>query len=150
VEERQIGWLLEHGCVVVCAGGGGVPVVRGPDGRGAGVEAVVDKDAASALLARDLDADTLVLATDVDGAYLGFATPAARRVVAAHPDALDLFAGHFPPGSMGPKVAAACAFARDAGRPAVIGALADLAQLVTGTAGTRIARDVDGVVLDDG
>jgi carbamate kinase len=89
----------------------------------------------------------LVLATDVDGAFLGFGTAAARRVVAAHPDALAALDHEFATGSMGPKVAAAVAFARRTGHPAVIGALDALAALVTVTAGTRVAADVEGVVL---
>jgi carbamate kinase len=148
VEQRPIGWLLEHGCVVVCGGGGGVPVTCAPDGRYVGVEAVVDKDAASALLARDLGADRCVMATDVDAVYLGFGTAAARRVVAAHPDALARHAAEFAAGSMGPKVDAACMFARASGHPAVIGALDDLDRLVEGAVGTRIATDVaDGLVV---
>ena len=147
VEERPIRWLLEHDTVVVCAGGGGVPVVLGVDGRRVGIEAVVDKDAAAALLASELQADRLVLATDVDGAYVGFGTASARRVVAAHPEALTEHDHEFAPGSMGPKVAAAVAFARMTGCPAVIGALEALGALVGGTAGTRVATDVDGLLL---
>jgi carbamate kinase len=115
VEERPIRWLLEHDTVVVCAGGGGVPVVRGADGRRAGVEAVVDKDAAAALLASALEADRLVLATDVDAAYLGYGTAAPRRLVAAHPDALADHDHEFAPGSMGPRSQPP---SRSRGRPA--------------------------------
>ena len=89
----------------------------------------------------------MVLATDVDGACVGFGTASARRVVAAHPDAFAEHDHEFAPGSMGPKVGAAVAFARMTGRPAVIGALEALGELVAGTAGTRVAIDVDGLLL---
>ena len=105
--------LLDAGCVVVCAGGGGIPTA--PDGKGGlrGIEAVVDKDSASALLARDLDADLLVLATDTPAAYLGFGTDHQRAVSSAHPDAiLAEHAAEFAAGSMLPKITAACEFAR--------------------------------------
>ncbi len=148
VEEDAVRALLERGSVVVCAGGGGVPVVADASGRPVGVEAVVDKDHASSLLARDLGADLLVLATDVSAVCAGFGRPGERAVVAAHPDALLAELGSsLPAGSMGPKVAAAAAFASATGRPAVIGALADIEALVSGRAGTRIAVDVAGVVL---
>lgn len=147
--EGQVAALLAGGCVVICAGGGGVPVAAGPDGRLVGVKAVVDKDHAGALLARDLGADLLVLATDTAGAYLGWGTATPRLVRGAAPDALLAAHGHeFAPGSMGPKVAAACAFASATGRPAVIGRLADLGALVAGTAGTCISPDVVGVATD--
>jgi len=146
-ERRQVEWLLERGCVVICAGGGGIPTAYGPGGRLVGVEAVIDKDAASGLLARDLGAEVFVMATDTPAAFLEFGTPQQQRVVAAHPD--HLLARHrheFGVGSMLPKVTAACDFARTTGKPAVIGALADIEGLVAGVAGTRVAADVDGVV----
>jgi len=149
VEWRQIAWLLQAGCVVICAGGGGIPTVC-DDGRLRGVEAVIDKDRASALLARDLRVDVLVMATDAPGAYLDFGGPAQRPVVAANPDAL--LAGHreeFAAGSMLPKVEAAADFARRTGQPAVIGQLSDIEALVAGRAGTRISTDVAGVVIGE-
>jgi carbamate kinase len=146
VEHRQIRLLVESGCVVVCAGGGGIPVARDGGGRLVGVEGVIDKDRASALLARNLDADAFVMATDVAAVSLGFGTDHERPIVAAHPDALLAgHAGEFAVGSMLPKVEAACEFARGTGRPAVIGRLADIEELAAGTAGTRVAVDVDGV-----
>lgn len=149
VEHRQIRWLLERGCVVVCAGGGGIPTVTGVDGSRAGVEAVIDKDHTAGLLARDLDADVLVMATDVSAAFVGFGTPAPRAIVAAHPDAiLARHRSEFAPGSMLPKVVAACDFARATGKPAMIGALADIDRLVVGATGSRIDVDVDGIVTE--
>ena len=118
-----------------------------PDGKGGlrGVEAVVDKDSASALLARDLDADLLVLATDTPAAYLGFGTDHQRAVSSAHPDAiLAEQQCEFAAGSMLPKITAACEFARQTHNPAVIGQLADIEALVAGTAGTTLTN-VSGV-----
>jgi carbamate kinase len=110
------------------------------------VEAVIDKDHASGLLARDLQADVFVMATDTPAVYLGFGTDQQRAVTAAHPDVI--LADHheeFAAGSMLPKVTAACNFATATGRTAVIGQLADIESLVAGTAGTRISTDVTGV-----
>ncbi|MCU0301535.1 MAG: carbamate kinase [Candidatus Nanopelagicales bacterium] len=155
-EIQPIRWLLEHGVVVVCTGGGGIPTMYLPD-EGyvggtrtlVGVEAVIDKDWASALLAESLGADLLVVATDVDAVQLDWGTPAARTIRAASPEAADGL--DLPAGSMGPKVAAAAAFARSAPhRAAIIGSLADLSGIMAGRAGTRIAQDVPGLVLADG
>ncbi len=88
-ELRQIQWLLERQTVVICAGGGGIPVAYQPGRQLTGVEAVIDKDRASALLARDLKADVLVMATDADAVYLDWGKPSARAIARAHPDALD-------------------------------------------------------------
>lgn len=135
-EIRPVRWLLEKGTVVIFAGGGGIPTMFGPDGRLTGVEAVIDKDLASSLLAREVQADAFVMATDADAVYLGWGTPEARaiRTMAA----ADLRAHAFPAGSMGPKVQAACEFAEATGRPAWIGALEDTARMLEGEAGTRI------------
>ncbi|MFE2323464.1 carbamate kinase [Streptomyces sp. NPDC059385] len=149
LEADQIGALLATGCVVVCAGGGGVPTTRGADGTLTGVEAVVDKDQASALLARNLDADLLVMATDTAGAFLGFGTADQQLISRAHPDALlTRYGAQFAAGSMLPKVTAACDFARATGREAVIGALDDIEALVGGTAGTRVSIGASGVTTD--
>ena len=143
-EIRPIQWLLSQGCVVICAGGGGIPTAYATDGRTlTGVEAVIDKDYASAVVARDLEADMLVIATDTDAVYTGWETDAARAIATAHPD--DIGALEFPAGSMGPKVEAAADFARSTGRDAVIGALSDLRALLGGTAGTRISTGVVGI-----
>lgn len=148
-EEHQIRLLLDDGCVVVCAGGGGIPVAPGTDRHLVGVEAVIDKDHASGLLARRVEADVFVMATDTPAAFLDFGTEAQRAITAAHPDVLLAeHADEFAAGSMLPKVAAACDFARATGRPALIGRLADIEALVAGRAGTRVALDVDGIVTE--
>ncbi len=147
VEDRQIAMLLKEGCVVICAGGGGIPTAANGHGGLRGVEAVVDKDAASALLARDLNADVLVLATDTPAAYLGFGTEQQRAVSSAHPDdILAEHAGEFAAGSMLPKITAACDFARETHNPAVIGQLSDIEALVAGKAGTAISTNASGVI----
>lgn len=134
--------LVEHGVTVICAGGGGIPTVYDGQGRLGGVEAVIDKDLASALLAEQLHADLLVIATDVDGVYTGWGTSAQSFLPSAHPQ--DLEAMDFAAGSMGPKVDAACRFVRHTGNTAVIGALTDIAGIVAGTAGTRVTPPVTG------
>ncbi|MCQ4318848.1 carbamate kinase [Stutzerimonas stutzeri] len=136
-EIRPIRWLLEKGSVVICAGGGGIPTVYDQNGHLQGVEAVIDKDLCSALLAEQLEADLLVIATDVDGVYLDWGTPQQRRINEAHPDQLELLG--FAAGSMGPKVQAACEFARNTGQTAVIGSLADIEAIVQGRAGSRVS-----------
>jgi carbamate kinase len=123
--------LVDAGFIVVCAGGGGVPVVEDAEGRHRGVEAVIDKDLASSLLAIALEADTLVLATDVDAVY-DEDLPIAR----ATPEVLR--AREHPAGSMGPKVDAACRFVERTGRTAVIGSLDQIAEMLDGRAGTQI------------
>lgn len=145
VELRPVRWLLERGTVVICAGGGGIPTVREPGGarRRTGVEAVVDKDACSALLAREIEADRFVMATDVEAVFFGFATPQQRAIRRASPAAMRKHS--FPAGSMGPKVEAACAFAEATGRPAAIGALADIPAIITGERGTWIDARFDGI-----
>jgi carbamate kinase len=144
VEIRPVEWLLARDCVVIAAGGGGIPTMF-PHGTRTlvGVEAVIDKDRASAVLAQELHADLLVIATDVDAVYLDWGTPEQRAVVTAHPDALD--PGLFPPGSMGPKVEAAADFARASGRSAVIGSLDQLSSMLAGDGGTRISVHAEGM-----
>lgn len=147
LEQHQIAWLLDADCVVVCAGGGGIPTAYDADGHLHGVEAVIDKDHAGALLARDLGADVFVMATDVPAACRNFGTPDQKAVTEAHPDSiLAGHAGEFAAGSMLPKVTAACDFARATVNPTVIGRLADIEDLVSGTSGTRISTDARGVV----
>lgn len=135
-ELPAIASLVAQGTIVICAGGGGIPTMYDREGRLVGVEAVIDKDLAAALLAEQLGADLLVIATDVDGIYLRWGTPDQRRLSDTTPDSLDLL--DFPAGSMGPKVTAASGFARKTGNEAVIGSLADIAAIVGGTAGTRV------------
>jgi len=136
VEIAAVRLLVEAGIVVICAGGGGIPVARGTDGRLAGVEAVIDKDRASALLARDLGAEVLLLLTDVDAVQAGWGTPQAHAIRRATPAELGALA--FEPGTMAPKVEAACDFAGAGGR-AAIGRLEDAAAILEGRAGTQIA-----------
>jgi carbamate kinase len=145
LEARVIELLVSRGVVVICAGGGGIPVIERGDGSLIGVEAVIDKDLASALLARQLGADHLMLLTDVEGVYLDWATPAARLIRHAGAGALD--ASDFAPGSMGPKVEAAAEFTAETGRPASIGRLEDAALILAGKAGTTIGAGPAGVVL---
>jgi carbamate kinase len=130
--------LVESGFLVVCVGGGGVPVVAVPGGH-EGVEAVIDKDLASSLLAVGLDADLLVLATDVDAVHLDWGTPDQRAVARATPERLR--AESFPGGSMGPKVEAICRFVEATGSRGAIGALENLAAIVEGVAGTQVSPD---------
>jgi len=136
VEERTIRLLVEHGVLVICSGGGGIPVVA-RDGGLHGVEAVVDKDLAAALLARLLGAELLLLLTDVPAIEEGFGTPAARRIERADPAQLRRL--ELAPGSMGPKAEAAARFVEATGGRAGIGALADALAIVNGDAGTIVA-----------
>jgi carbamate kinase len=136
VELPTIEALVSSGAIVICAGGGGIPVVRGDDGLLRGAEAVVDKDLTASLLARDLDVDALLILTDVDNVELGFGTATARPIGRTTPEALR--AEVFPAGSMGPKVDAACRFVEATGKPAMIGSLDEAADLVSGTRGTII------------
>lgn len=142
--------LLATGAIVICAGGGGIPVVRQPDGDGlAGVDAVVDKDLTSALLARSVGADMLLLLTDVPAVYDGFGTADSRPIETATVAELrgrgfrgvvplgqhgDLM----PAGSMGPKVEAACRFVEATGKKAAIGRLEDAEAMFLGKAGTTV------------
>lgn len=135
-EIRPIRALVEQGVIVVCAGGGGIPTVLDEHGVLHGVEAVIDKDLASSLLAQQIGADLLVIATDVDGVYVDWGGPEERRVESATPDELEAL--QLPAGSMGPKVEAASRFVRNTGKTAVIGALADIESNVAGKAGTTV------------
>jgi carbamate kinase len=138
LEIEPITWLLDRGAVVICAGGGGIPTMHPSSGSRdvVGVEAVIDKDLASELLAEDVGADLFVMATDVDGVYLDWGTPQQRRLGEVTPE--DLAGHEFAAGSMGPKVEAASRFAAKTGRRAAIGALADIAGIVAGAAGTNV------------
>jgi carbamate kinase len=144
-EIRPIRWLLEHGTIVICAGGGGIPTMYEPgkDRHLIGVEAVIDKDLCSELLARDLEADLLIMATDAEAVFVGWGTPEAKAIHKANPG--DIAKHKFPAGSMGPKVDAACQFAMTTGRTAAIGALADIPEIVRGNKGTLIRKDFSGL-----
>jgi carbamate kinase len=134
--------LLERGWIVICSGGGGIPTrytdePAVPGRRLEGVEAVIDKDLASALLAADLGADALVIATDVDAVYADWGTPEQRPIRHATPS--ELAAAEFAEGSMGPKVRAACSFVEQTGGTAAIGSSEDIEALLHGDAGTTVA-----------
>jgi carbamate kinase len=147
VETRLIRRLLDAGTLVICAGGGGAPVVRNRLGELEGVEAVVDKDSTTGLLAEALDADVFLVLTDVASVEADYGTPAARPIHRAAP--ADLRALRFPAGSMGPKVEAVCRFVELTGGTAAIGSLRDVDAILNGKAGTIVTpsgsyRDPEG------
>ncbi|MEM5471746.1 carbamate kinase [Hoeflea sp. AS60] len=129
--------LLEAGHSVICAGGGGIPVMRNSDGGMEGVEAVIDKDRTAALLASELEADALLLLTDVANVFQDFGSDEQHAIGATTADALDKL--DLPPGSMGPKVGAASDFVRSCGKLAGIGQLRDARAILEGRAGTRVS-----------
>ncbi len=135
---RVIRLLLDQGVIVICAGGGGIPVLRRQDGSLIGVEAVIDKDAASAMLARQLGADALLLLTDVDAVYRGFGGDDAAPIAQLSPDTARSLGA--PAGSMGPKLNAAADFAARGGFTG-IGRLEDALALLDGSAGTRVVAE---------
>jgi carbamate kinase len=126
--------------VVIAAGGGGIPVAKALHGRSlVGVDAVIDKDLCSGLLARGIEADCLVIVTDVKAVFLGWGTPEQCVVGKVTPQ--ELARHSFPAGSMGPKVEAACEFVCATGKRAVIGSLDQIEAMLAGTAGTQVCRD---------
>jgi len=137
-ELRPIKWMIANGTVVICAGGGGIPTAFSDDGthKLGGIEAVIDKDLASELLARELEADVFVMATDVDGVYQDFGKPNQRRLDRVTVG--EVRQHQFPAGSMGPKVMAAAQFVEKTGGRAAIGALQDIEGIVEGEKGTNI------------
>lgn len=137
-EQRPIQWLLDKGTIVICAGGGGIPTMYDStkDRYLVGVEAVIDKDRASALLASQLKADLFIMATDVKGVYLDWGKPTARMLEKVTPAELEQL--NFAAGSMGPKVEAAVEFVQKTGNRAAIGALEDIGKIVLGQAGTNV------------
>jgi carbamate kinase len=146
VELDVIRTLVERGALVVSTGGGGIPVVSE---RGAlrGVEAVIDKDRASALLAAELGVDLFVISTDTDYVYLNYKRAGQRPLTRVTAAELEKYhrAGHFPPGNMGPKVESVLRFLHSGGREAVITSFEHLCDAVTGSAGTHVVRDRDEV-----
>ena len=132
--------MADSGYVVVGAGGGGIPVVRDQNGTLRGVEAVIDKDLAAALLARAVRADVLVIATDVDNAVLSYGTPQARPLERVTTTEMREYAsaGHFASGSMGPKVEAAVRFVEGGGIRSAITSLKQIPEAVHGSAGTIV------------
>ena len=145
-ELRPIQWLLEKHTIVIAAGGGGIPAVYEPGEKRVlkGIECVIDKDLATELLARELKADLYVMLTDADAVYVDWGKPTQKAIRRASPDALAQF--QFAAGSMGPKVDAACRFARATGKRAAIGDLADLARIIAGEAGTTIDPSAPDIV----
>jgi len=147
IEISAIKTLVDNGYVVICVGGGGIPVAYDENRKLFGVEAVIDKDLASGLLAKGLDADMFVMLTDVANVFVGFGTENQKSIRAAHPDALEAL--DFAAGSMGPKVLGACQFVRETGHRSAIGRLSELTAIMTGEAGTLISNDVDGIEYGD-
>jgi carbamate kinase len=131
--------MLEKNTVVICAGGGGIPTMYEPGKERwlTGIEAVIDKDLASELLARELEADLFVIATDVKGVYLDWGKPEQHMLGWVTPDELRSYP--FPAGSMGPKVDAAIQFVEKTGKRAAIGSLEDIEKIVAGQAGTNVS-----------
>jgi len=129
--------LVDAGIIVICTGGGGIPVVRSADGRMEGVEAVIDKDRAAGLLATELEADAFLMLTDVEAVLDGWGGPNPQPIRRTAPEALEQRS--FAAGSMGPKVEAACAFVRATGSRAGIGRLEDARGILDGRAGTTVA-----------
>jgi len=139
VEISIIQQMLDLGIIVIAAGGGGIPVVQHTDGL-MGVEAVVDKDLASAMLAIGIGASQLILVTGVPGVYTDFGGVGERLIGHTHPDELEQWhaQGHFPPGTMGPKVEAAIEFVRKTGQQALICQPSDIVEAIAGRAGTIV------------
>lgn len=142
-EIRPVKWLLEKGSIVICAGGGGIPTYYDEQGNLQGVEAVIDKDLCSALLAENLDADLFIIATDVAATYVDWGKPTQKAIAKASPEAISQMG--FAAGSIGPKVQAAVNFVKQSGKDAVIGSLSDIVEIVEGKAGTRITTKVSDI-----
>jgi carbamate kinase len=138
LEIEVIRLLVAQGVTVICTGGGGIPVARRADGAYIGVEAVIDKDHASGLLAAELKADAFLMLTDVPAVFTGWGTPAQRALGDVTPQALAAL--DFTTGSMGPKVQAACDFVNRSGGMAGIGAMDDASAILARRAGTRVVR----------
>jgi len=147
IEMNVIRMLVDSGVVVICAGGGGIPVAYDDNKKLFGVEAVIDKDLASGLLAKGLGAEMFVMLTDVANVYIDFGTESQRPIRAAHPDALEAL--DFAAGSMGPKVLGACGFVRETGNNSAIGQLSDLEKIMNGEAGTLISNEIDGILYGE-
>ncbi len=139
VEKREIKRLIEMDFIVICCGGGGIPVIR--EGRTfCGVDAVIDKDLSSAKLAEEVGVDIFLIATDVEGAALDYGKPSERflRALTLQEAGRYLKEGHFHPGSMGPKVEAAMRFIQSGGKRAVIASIETIEEAVAGKAGTEV------------
>jgi carbamate kinase len=145
LEETAIRQLLDAGILVICGGGGGVPVIQDGSGRFTGIEAVVDKDLTAATIAVTMHADRLLLLTDVPAVMRDFGTPEARALESV--SVADVAGLHLPAGSMGPKVQACVRFTSATGQPASIGALTDAAAVLSGAAGTTITVHTPSLAL---
>ncbi len=142
-EIRPVKWLLEKGSVVICAGGGGVPTYYDENGDLQGVEAVIDKDLCSSLLADNLEADLFIIATDVSCVFVDWKTANEKAISQVNPDVIGKM--DFAAGSMGPKVQACVNFVKQTGKDAVIGSLSDIVDIVNAKAGTRISNSVSNI-----
>ncbi|MFA0036679.1 carbamate kinase [Vibrio sp. 10N.261.52.A1] len=138
VEHKAITQLIEAGHLVICTGGGGIPVKK-EHGKLVGVEAVIDKDMSAAFLAKQLNADALLILTDADAVYLDWGKPTQHALRNTTPGELAKF--EFDAGSMGPKIEASCEFIQQGGKVVGIGALEDGLQILQGQAGTNITKD---------
>lgn len=138
IELSAIRLLIDYGMLVVCGGGGGIPVIRDSSGNLSGVSAVIDKDLTSALLATALGADILLLLTDVDGVYQAWGKPEARML--RQTTISELHSRQFEAGTMAPKIEAACRFAAVAGRCAYIGQLSQITEIIADQSGTKIVQ----------
>jgi len=143
IEIDVIRMLVDNGVVVICTGGGGIPVAYDNSRKLYGVEAVIDKDLASGLLASEVGAEMFVMLTDVPNVYLDFGEDNQKAIKSAHPDAIEELT--FDAGSMGPKITGACQFVRETGFDSAIGQLSDLAKIMNGQAGTRISSGIHGI-----
>ncbi|MGB1972878.1 MAG: carbamate kinase [Vibrio toranzoniae] len=137
VEHEAITQLIDAGHLVICTGGGGIPVKK-ENGKLVGVEAVIDKDMSAAFLAKQLDADALLILTDADAVYLDWGKPTQHALRSTTPSELAKF--EFDAGSMGPKIEASCEFIQQGGKVVGIGALEDGLQILQGQAGTNITK----------
>jgi carbamate kinase len=140
VEESSIRTLVDEGFIVIAAGGGGIPVVEDAAGNLSGIEAVIDKDLTAERLAAAMEADVLLILTDVEQVSLGFGTPSERPIREARAAEVRawLAEGHFPEGSMGPKMEACARFVEEGGRYAIVTSLEKAGEGLEGTAGTRV------------
>ena len=143
LELSIIGMLVQQGVLVICAGGGGIPVILRKDGSLIGVEAVIDKDLASALLARQLKADVFLMLTDVDAVYKDWSKPQQRAIRRISPQAIQNYS--FAAGSMEPKIKAACEFVEQSGGVVGIGRLQDANAILAGEAGTLIDNEAQNI-----
>ena len=146
-ETKPIEWLLEKKSIVICAGGGGIPTLYNDENKLEGVEAVIDKDRASAMLAQQINADFYIMATDVDAVYINWKQPEQHAIQSAAPESLEKYT--FTTGSMAPKVEAACTFAKATGKTAAIGALKDIEHILDGKVGTLVNSHEKGIIFHE-